>query len=80
METVPKHFMGRVSTLFSIAAIILQVILAPVVGRIAQSVGLTLAVFMIASLYLLAATSAWISAKTAGVTSETPKFKVTAGH
>jgi MFS transporter, DHA3 family, macrolide efflux protein len=65
MDLVPKQFMGRVSTLFSIAAIILQLTLAPVVGRIAQNTSLMLAVFIIASLYLIAATSSWLSGKTA---------------
>lgn len=66
MEVVPKRFMGRVQTLFSIAAIILQVTLAPVVGHIAHNVGLTSAIFTIASLYMLAALSGWMSARTAG--------------
>jgi MFS family permease len=63
MEAVPQQFMGRVSTLFSIAAIVLQVTLAPVVGRVAQTVTLTLAILIIASLYLMAAASAWFSSK-----------------
>jgi len=79
MEAVPKHFMGRVQTLFSIASIILQVTLAPVVGRVAQNVGLTSAVFMIASLYLLAATSGWLSFKTADTIRET-ELEATAGR
>ena len=74
MESAPKHFMGRVSTLFSIASIILQLILAPIVGRIAHNTGLTAAVFVIASLYLFAATSAWRSAalrtRQSGLTAE----------
>jgi MFS family permease len=65
METVPKRFMGRVQTLFSLAAIILQLTLAPVVGHVAHNVGLTSAIFMIAILYLFAAFSGWGSARTA---------------
>jgi predicted MFS family arabinose efflux permease len=65
METVPKRFMGRVQTLFSLAAIILQVTLAPVVGRVAHNVGLPSAIFMIATLYVLAAASGWGSGRTA---------------
>lgn len=65
MEVVPKRFMGRVQTLFSIAAIVLQITLAPVVGHIAHNVGLTSAIFTIATLYLLATLSGWMSARTA---------------
>jgi DHA3 family macrolide efflux protein-like MFS transporter len=79
MEAVPKHFMGRVSTLFGIAAIVVQVPLAPVVGRIAHNIGLTWAIFIIALLYLLAATSAWLSGKTAGQTHPTSAFEATPG-
>jgi DHA3 family macrolide efflux protein-like MFS transporter len=65
MEAVPKRFMGRVQTLFSIAAIILQITFAPFVGRVAHNVGLTSAIFCIATLYLCAAISGWMSARTA---------------
>lgn len=58
MELVPKHFMGRVQTLFSIAAIMIQVSLAPLVGRVAQRYSLTLALAMIGGLYLLATVTA----------------------
>jgi len=71
MDVVPKHFMGRVQTLFSITAIILQVSLAPVVGRVAHHVSLTLAICVIGTLYVFAATSGWLSGKTAVVVSET---------
>ncbi len=64
MEIVPKQFMGRVQTLFGIATIILQITLAPVVGRVAHNVGLTSAIFMIATLYLLASFSGWLGART----------------
>jgi hypothetical protein len=78
MEAVPKHFMGRVSTLFSIAAIVLQVILAPAVGAIAQNVGLTYALFLIASLYLFAASSGWLSGKNVSVSGEGAEVEVSA--
>ncbi len=78
MEAVPKHFMGRVSTLISIAAILLQVILAPLVGRIAHNVSLAFAIFVIATLYLLAAACGWFSAKTVKVDAE-PSEAVVAG-
>jgi len=80
MEAVPEQFMGRVSTLFSIAAIVLQVMLAPVVGSVAHNIGLTSAIFMIGSLYLFAAASGWLSGKTAGVARETSELEATAGH
>ena len=67
MEAVPKRFMGRVQTLFGIAAILLQVSLAPVVGRVAHNVSLTSAVFMIATLYLLSAFSGGLGARTPAV-------------
>lgn len=63
MEAVPKHFMGRVQTLFSIFAILLQVSLAPMVGRIAQKVSLTRAIFTVGSLYLLACISGFVSTR-----------------
>jgi MFS family permease len=53
MEITPKHFMGRVQTLFSIFAILVQVTMAPLVGRVAHHRGLTLALSIIAGLYLL---------------------------
>ena len=60
MSLVPKQLMGRVQTLFSLAAIILQISLAPLAGRIAQRHSLTLALAMVATLYLLATlTSSW---------------------
>ena len=78
METVPKRFMGRVQTLFSIAAIILQITLAPVVGRVAHNVSLTSAIFMIATLYLLAAFSGWIGARTQAMTPVASDIELTA--
>ena len=60
MEAVPKRFMGRVQTLFSIGAIIVQVTLAPVVGRIAHNSSLTAAVFVVATIYLIGAGTAMI--------------------
>ena len=60
MGLVPKHLMGRVQTLFSLFAIMLQVSLAPVAGRVAQRHSLTLALAMIGMLYFLATmTSFW---------------------
>jgi MFS family permease len=76
MEAVPKHFMGRVSTLFSIASIVLQVILAPLVGHVAHNIGLTWAVFIIASLYLMASMSGWLSGKTVEKTRELSEVEV----
>jgi len=79
MEAVPKHFMGRVSTLFSIAAIVVQVPLAPVVGRIAHNIGLTWAILIIAALYLFAATSGWLSGKTAAVVQRSSELEAAPG-
>jgi MFS family permease len=78
METVPKSFMGRVQTLFSIAAIILQVALAPVVGRIAHNVGLTTAIFVIATLYLFASISGWASGRTSAMLGAASREEMTA--
>jgi len=80
MESVPKHFMGRVSTLFSIGSIVLQVTLAPMVGRVAHNVGLMWAIFMIATLYLVAATSGVLSGKTAESGSKPSELEVTASR
>lgn len=66
MEVTPKQFMGRVQTLFSIFAILVQVTMAPTVGRIAHHRGLMLAMGVIAVLYALSAASALV----AGMASE----------
>ena len=39
MEQVPKHLMGRVQNTFNFAGIVLQVVLALLVGAVAQAVG-----------------------------------------
>ena len=80
METVPKRFMGRVQTLFSIAAIILQVTLAPVVGHIAHNISLTYAIYFVATLYLLAALSGWLSARTTNAAPQDVEFQASAGN
>jgi MFS family permease len=67
MELAPRHFMGRVQTLFSLVAIILQISLAPVAGRIAQRHSLTLALAMIAGLYLIATTTSFWGARASRV-------------
>lgn len=64
MDAVPKHFMGRVQTLFSIFGIVLQVSLAPFVGHVAHNVSLTLAVLIIAVLYMIATSAGVMSGKT----------------
>jgi DHA3 family macrolide efflux protein-like MFS transporter len=76
MQAVPKHFMGRVSTLFSIAAILLQVTLAPAVGSIAHNVSLTWAIAIIGSLYVLAAVSGGFSGTTAPVVDEEAQLEL----
>jgi MFS family permease len=73
MDAVPKQFMGRVQTLFSIGAIFLQVSLAPLVGRVAQTVSLTLAVSCVGSLYLLASASGYISARNGALETPAPE-------
>ncbi len=70
MELVPKHFMGRVQTLFSLSAITLQVTLAPVAGRIAERHSLTLALALIALLYVLATVTSFSGARTSVTTVE----------
>jgi len=69
MELTPKHFMGRVQTLFSIFAILIQVTMAPLVGRIAHQKGLTLAMSVVSGLYLLAVIASLI----AGSAAEAPE-------
>jgi MFS family permease len=64
MELVPKHFMGRVQTLFSLFAITLQVSLAPVAGRVARRHSLTLALALIGMLYFLATLTSFWGART----------------
>jgi MFS family permease len=61
MQLTPKHFMGRVQTLFSIFAIIVQVTMAPFVGHIAHHRGLTLAMSVIAVLYALSAVAGFVA-------------------
>ena len=68
MDLAPKHFMGRVQTLFSLVAVILQISLAPVAGRIAQRHSLTLALAMIATLYLIATTTSFWGARASAST------------
>jgi MFS family permease len=65
MELAPKHFMGRVQTLFSIFAILVQVTMAPLIGRIAHRNGLTLALTFITGLYMLAVIASLIAARAA---------------
>jgi hypothetical protein len=64
MELVPKQLMGRVQTLFSIFAIVLQVSLAPVAGRIAQRHSLTIALGLIGMLYFMATLTSFWGART----------------
>jgi DHA3 family macrolide efflux protein-like MFS transporter len=73
MDAVPKQFMGRVQTLFSIGAIVLQVSLAPLVGHVAQTISLTLAVSCVGSLYLLASASGFISARNGAAETVAPQ-------
>jgi predicted MFS family arabinose efflux permease len=82
MEAVPKRFMGRVSTLFSIVSILLQISLAPAIARIAHNVGLTSAIFVIATLYLFAAFSGWLSGRTAdtSASSNRAELEASASH
>lgn len=70
MELVPKHLMGRVQTLFSLFSIALQVSLAPVAGNIAQRHSLTIALGLIAILYLLATLTSFWGAR---ASNESPK-------
>ena len=69
MEVVPKHFMGRVQTLFSIFSIIVQIALAPVVGYIAHTISLTLAILSIAFLYAMATATGALGGRAANSTS-----------
>lgn len=54
METVPKHFMGRVQNTFYFAATCLQFGLAILVGAVAHNRGLALAFSIVGMLYILA--------------------------
>jgi hypothetical protein len=80
MEAVPKRFMGRVSTLFSIVSIMLQISLA--VARIAHNVGLTSAIFVIATLYLFAAFFGWLIGRSADTpaSSNRAELEASASH
>jgi DHA3 family macrolide efflux protein-like MFS transporter len=51
MELVPKHLMGRVQNTFYFAGMLLQVLLGIAVGITAHRSSLTLAFFMVASVY-----------------------------
>ncbi len=66
MEFTPKHYMGRVQTLFSIFAILVQVTMAPLVGRIAHRSGLMLALALISGLYLLSVLAAILAGTASG--------------
>jgi DHA3 family macrolide efflux protein-like MFS transporter len=63
MESVPKHFMGRVQNTFGLIAIGLQLALGLVVGLVAHRYSLTAAFAIIASLYFLAFATAIIPAQ-----------------
>jgi MFS family permease len=52
METVPKHFMGRVQNTIYLAGTMLQLMLGMIVGYIAHHRGLAPAFAIIATLYL----------------------------
>ena len=82
MEAVPKRFMGRVSTLFGIVSIMLQISLALAVARIAHNVGLTSAIFVIATLYLFAEFSGWLSGRSADTpaSSNRAELEASASH
>lgn len=64
MTAVPKHYMGRVQNLFSMFAITVQVTMAPLVGRVAQQRSLTLAVAIIATLYIVGFGAALLAGRT----------------
>ncbi len=78
MELVPKHFMGRVQTLFSIFAIVLQVSLAPVAGRIAEHRGLVPAYALIGTMYLMATLTSYWGARAAQPAAEDASVAVSA--
>ena len=53
MEMVPKHLMGRVQNAFYFAGTFLQLVLAIVVGAVAQKVSLVVAFAILASVYAM---------------------------
>ena len=53
MEMVPKHLMGRVQNAFYFAGTFLQLVLAIVVGTVAQKVSLVIAFAILGSVYAL---------------------------
>ena len=60
METVPKHFMGRVQNTFNLLALGIQLSFGFVVGLVAHRYSLSAAFAIIASLYFIASlSSAW---------------------
>ena len=53
MEMVPKHLMGRVQNAFYFTGTFLQLVLAIVVGTVAQKVSLVVAFAILGSVYAL---------------------------
>jgi len=53
MEMVPKHLMGRVQNAFYFTGTFLQLVLAIVVGTVAQKISLVVAFVILAGVYAL---------------------------
>ncbi len=60
MELVPRHFMGRVQNAFAFLASALQICTALLVGEAAHRGGLRYGFWIVAAMYLGAATAAWL--------------------
>lgn len=67
METVPKHFIGRVQNTFYFAATCLQLALSVAIGAVAHKKSLTWGFYIVGGLYLTACLAAWKSAQHEGI-------------
>ena len=67
METVPRHFIGRVQNTFYFAGTCLQFALSVAIGAVAHQKSLTWGFYIVGALYLTACLSAWKSAQYEGI-------------
>lgn len=63
MQTVPKHFMGRVQNTFYFVATCLQFALSVAIGVIAHNRSLAYGFYVVGGLYMLAAGLGWLSTR-----------------
>ncbi len=68
METVPKHFIGRVQNAFYFAGTCLQFAISVAIGAVAHEKSLTWGFYIVGGLYLTACITSWRSTKAAEIT------------